>query len=435
MVGEPPPTREWTTRALAAFWLPLALSWMLMIIAQPITAIAISRLPEPEIHLAAYGVTFDLAFLLESPILMLLSVSVAITRDQASYRMLRQVTIWTSGVLTVLFFIVTFTPAYDPIVRGIVGVPEEVAASTRPALQLLLPWIGAIAWRRFHQGPIITSGLTRLVSYGTVIRLATLAIVLGAGLVWPVLPGATLGALALSASVVVESVVNTLWAMPIVRRLPAVTDGTLTIPGILRFSAPLAATDVMRTIVRPATVAGISRAALPQISLAAWPVAASLIMLIGSATMAIQEVTVAVIEDRASYLKVRRFVVAVGLVITLLAAIIVLTPLLDAYLAGVVRLPPVLQPSVASGMMLMIPLPFLMAVRNLFRGVLIRRRFTGPIQLAMVAYVAVLVAVLAAGVSGHWTGITVAAIATVAAQIAEAFVLYPFFRGASRELG
>jgi hypothetical protein len=426
--------RRWTTSALLAFWFPLALSWTMMIVAQPLASIAISRLPEAEVQLAAYGVTFDLAFLLESPIIMLLSVSVALTRDQASYRALRRVTLWISGIMTGMFIIVAFTPVYDPILRGVMGVPSDVAAQARPALQLLLPWVGAIAWRRFHQGPLIASGLTRLVSYGTFVRLATLSAVLVAGVIWPVLSGATLGSLAISAAVVVESAINTVWALPVIRRLPERTGDTLTMRGIVRFCAPLAATDIVRTIVRPAVTAGVSRALLPALSLAAWPVSASLISAIGAPLMAFQEVTVAVINDQDSYLRVRRFVVAAGLAITLLTLLIVLTPLIDAYLSRVVDLPGVLHSHVVRGLQIMLPLPLLMAVRNLFRGVLIRWRYTAPIQLAMAVSAAVLGAALVVGVRAGWTGITVAATATLAAQIAEVVVLYPFFNEAASAL-
>jgi hypothetical protein len=421
-------------RALTVFWLPLALSWMMMIVAQPLTAIAIGRLADPAIHLAAYGIAFDLAFLLESPIIMLLSVSVALTRDQASYRLLRRVTLWISGVMTGLFAVVAFTPAYGPLVRGLIGVPEEVAAQVRPALQLLLPWIGAIAWRRFHQGPLITAGLTRLVSYGTLIRLATLGAVLGAGVAWPALPGATLGGLALSASVVVEAAVNTHWARPVIRRLPSGGPTVLTIPDVLRFCAPLAATDIMRTVVRPAITAGVARAALPAVSLAAWPVAASLIMLISSATMAFQEVSVALIEDRGSFRQVRRFILTVGLLIMCSTVIIVMTPLIDAGLIGLVRLPDPLRPHVVQGLRIMVPLPMLLALRNLYRGVLIRSMSTTPIQCAMMVHVLVMIVMLAAGVRAGWTGIPVAATATLAAAVAEALVLYAFYRRAVQDL-
>ncbi|MDR7417441.1 MAG: hypothetical protein QN178_00865 [Armatimonadota bacterium] len=428
------PAERWTTGALVAFWLPLALSWMMMIVAQPIASIAISRLVDPEVHLAAYGVTFDLALLLESPIIMLLSASVALTRDQASYRLLRRLTLWIGGIMTGLYAVAAFTPAYGFIVRGLLGIPDAVAVQAQPALQLLLPWIVAIAWRRFHQGPLILRGDTRLISYGTVLRLLSLTAILAGGVAWPVLPGATLGALALTVSVIVESAVNTVWAMPVVRRLPRASGVSLTMPQIIRFCTPLAATDIIRSVVRPAVAAGISRAVLPQVSLAAWPVAASLISVISSGAMAFQEVTVAVIEDRLTYLRVRRFILGVGAVITLLAMAIVFTPLIRVYLAGVVRLPPTLLPHVVYGMQIMLPLPFLMALRNLFRGVLIQQRSTSPIQLAMIANAAVLVLTLVAGAAAGWTGITVATVATLAAQIAEVLVLFAYSRRAARRL-
>ncbi|MDR7511655.1 MAG: hypothetical protein QN147_06500 [Armatimonadota bacterium] len=424
----------WTTGALVAFWVPLALSWTMMIVAQPIAAIAISRLADPEVQLAAYGVTFDLAFLLESPIIMLLSVSVALTRDQASFRLLRRVTGWVAGVATAIFLVVAFTPAYDLVVRGAMGVPEAVAAEARPALRLLLPWIGAIAWRRFLQGPLISAGHTRVITLGTLIRLVVLAVVLGAGVAFPVLPGAMLGALALSVSVVAESIANTLWALPVVRRLPAATEASLSVGAVFRFCAPLMATDVMRTIVRPAVTAGVARAALAPVSLAAWPVAASLITLVSAPAMSFQEVTVAVIHGRDAYRRVRRFIAAVGLILITLTALATWSPLLRAYLVTVVDLPGALLDPVIAGMRIMLPLPLLMALRNLFRGVLIRRRFTVPIQLAMGANAVVLFGALAVGVRAQWTGIVVAGTASVAAQVAEVVVLYLFSRMAEREL-
>jgi hypothetical protein len=421
-----------TTPALIAFWLPLALSWTIMIVAAPITSIAISRLPDPEVHLAAYGVTFDIAFLLESPIIMLLSASVALTRDQASYRLLRAVTLWVGGAMTALYTIVVFTPAYDYLVRGLMGVPAAVAAQAQPASQFLLPWVGAIAWRRFHQGPLINNGLTRVVSYGTLVRLGTLATVLAIGIRWPILPGAALGGVALAASVVLESVVNTIWALPVVRRLPARGESLLTVPFVIRFCTPLLVTDVLRTLVRPALTSGVARALLPQISLAAWPVAGGLINLIGGVTMAFQEVTTAIIVDRTSYLNVRRFVMQVAAWITAFAVVVTNTPIIHAYLISVVHLPEALRPHVIHGMQISLLLPALYAIRNLYRGVLIWRRSTVPIQVAMFVSVIVMLLTVPIGLRLRWTGVTLAAVATLAGHAAEVVVLFAFSRSAVR---
>jgi hypothetical protein len=400
----------------------------MMNIAQPVTAIAISRLPDPEVQLAAYGVTFDMGFLLESPIVMLLSASVALTRDRATYMHLRRITLWLVAVMTALFAVVAFTPAYTLVVQRIIGVPAGVAEQGRPALGLLLPWVGAVAWRRLHQGPMIVAGLTRLMSVGTVIRLTTLCAVLALGVWRPFLPGAMLGALALSASVVVESLVNTVWALPLIRTLPERSKTPSTLPSILRFCAPLAATDVMRTLVRPAVTSGISRALLPVASLAAWPVASNLVQLMGGAVMAFQELVVAVIHNRASYLNVRRFVLTTGVVMTGVTALIALTPLLDMFLIAVVNLPEDLRPHVVVGTRLLIPMPMLFAARNLLRGVLIQQRSTSAVQFAMTAYVVVLIAGVVVASRATVTGVVLAAVASLAAQIAEVVLLYLFFQ-------
>ena len=55
----------------------------------PLMSAVVARLPDPTIHLAAYGgVVFPIALIIESPIIMLLSASTALSKDWASYRKL-----------------------------------------------------------------------------------------------------------------------------------------------------------------------------------------------------------------------------------------------------------------------------------------------------------------------------------------------------------
>ena len=84
-------------------------------------------------------------------------------------------------------------------------------------MQIMLLWSAAIGWRRFYQGVMVRQGRTRLVSYGTCIRLA---VVVGTALVLlhdARLPGVRLAAMALMAGVITESLVTTVLAWPIVR--------------------------------------------------------------------------------------------------------------------------------------------------------------------------------------------------------------------------
>jgi hypothetical protein len=404
---------------LLAVWLPLALSWAMMAVAQPVVAAGISRLPDAPVHLAAYGVTLDLAVLVESPIIMMFSASVALARDQNSHRLLRRFMLAFSGVLTAVFAVVTLSPLAEAVLVHIVGVPSEVAGHAARGLRWLLPWVPAIAWRRFHQGPLLAAGRPGLITFGTVGRLLALATVVAAGVRWPVLPGTVLGALALSVSVVVEAVLATWWARPVIRRLPPGDPRDLTLRGIWRFYLPLATTDLLRVISRPVTTAGIARAGAAEASLSAWPVAHGLVMLLCSGVMAFQEMVVALAGTDATERKVERFVGATGLVFSGVMAVMAFTPILGVYLAEVVRLPPDLRSLTAAGVRWLLPLPLLLAGRNLLRGILIHRRHTAWVQHAMTAYLVALAGALALGVWARTTGVILAAAATVVAQMVE----------------
>ncbi|MFW5826789.1 MAG: hypothetical protein ACOCU4_01785, partial [Alkalispirochaeta sp.] len=50
-----------TLKILFVFWLPLAVMWIIMGIEQPSLNAIIARLPDAEVHLAAFEVAFGLA--------------------------------------------------------------------------------------------------------------------------------------------------------------------------------------------------------------------------------------------------------------------------------------------------------------------------------------------------------------------------------------
>ena len=108
-------------------WWPLAASWVLMGLEMPLVSAAIARLPDARVSLAMLGgIVFPLALLIESPVIMLLSASTALARDRASLRFLNRVMLVLGGGFTALHALVAFTPLYDLIAGGLLGVPPEV---------------------------------------------------------------------------------------------------------------------------------------------------------------------------------------------------------------------------------------------------------------------------------------------------------------------
>ena len=77
-------------KLIAQTWLPLAASWLFMGLERPLVSAFMARLQEPEISLAAYAsAVFPLSLIIESPIIMLLAASTALSKDWAWYRFLR----------------------------------------------------------------------------------------------------------------------------------------------------------------------------------------------------------------------------------------------------------------------------------------------------------------------------------------------------------
>ena len=155
-------------RSIFQTWWPLATSWLLMSIELPLVSAVLARLAEPRISLAAYGgVVFPISLLIESPIIMLLAASTTLSRDWASYLLVRRFMVGAALALTAIHAAVAFTPLFDLVVGRWIGAPAEIQPAARIGLQIMTPWTASIAYRRFHHGVLIRFGHSRAVGSGT----------------------------------------------------------------------------------------------------------------------------------------------------------------------------------------------------------------------------------------------------------------------------
>ena len=168
-------TTERSQKSIFLFWLPLAAALIMMSVEGPFLAAVIARLADPRFNLAAHGVAFAFALLIESPIIMIMSASTALAEDRLSFKRLRNFIYALNGVVTAAQLLILVPPIFRFIMLDLVAIPEEVANLSYWALWILLPWPGAIGYRRFFQGILIRNGRTRLVAFGTAVRLTTMA--------------------------------------------------------------------------------------------------------------------------------------------------------------------------------------------------------------------------------------------------------------------
>lgn len=415
--------RPVTLSRLSRFWLPLEATWLMMAIEGPFLAAVIARLADPTVNLAAYGVAYAFAIIVEAPAIMLMSASTALVDARPGYVALRRFAIALNSGITLVMVALLATPAMGWILGDLMRLAPDVARLTERTLWVLLPWPAAIGYRRFYQGILIRAGLTRRVAWGTVARLAVT--VAGALLARAHgLPGAMVGAVALSSGVCVEAVASRLMAIGPVRRLrpesPAPLATDLSWRGLTAFYWPLALTSTISLAIHPLVTFFMSRATAPLESLAILPVLNALVFIFRTPALSYQETAIAMLgEGSQNKRPVLVFAGLLAAVSTVGLLLVAWTPAWRFWFVTVSGLEPGLAAFAVVPLRILGLMPALSALLNLQRALMVHSRRTGPVTTASAAEVAGLALVLVAGVLGLGAvGVVAAAVAFVVGRLA-----------------
>jgi progressive ankylosis protein len=412
-----------TQRAIFLFWLPLAATWVMMASEGPFLAAVIARLPDPTYNLAAHGVAFALAILIEAPVIMLMSAATSVVKDRVSFLKLRNFSRALCLGTTLVLLVVLIPSVYRTLIEGVMGVPDTVADLTYGALWFMIPWPSAIGYRRFLQGVLIRSGQTRLVAYGTVIRLVGMVAAALIGFYLLGIPGAWVGALALATGVTTEAVAARFMAASTVR---AILDGEwdtgpprdIRYAEIARFYYPLALTSLIGLTVQPLLTFFMGRSVAPVESLAVFPVVHSLSFFFRSMGLAFQDTAIALLGDRFEHFsELSRFAALLGTVTTIGLGLVAFTPLSDVYFMGISGLTPELAAFALPPTRIIVLLPALSVLLSLQRAILVESRRTEHITVASALEVATVAATFTLfGFGLDWVGATAAFAAFLAGR-------------------
>ncbi|MGI9625879.1 MAG: hypothetical protein ACR2QM_03515 [Longimicrobiales bacterium] len=385
----------------------------------PFLAATIARLPDPKLNLAAHGVAFAIAILIEAPVIMIMSASTALARDRDSYRRLRAFSYGLNLLATLLLLILLIPSVFDVLARGVLGLPPDVADITQGALWFFLPWPIAIGYRRFLHGVMIRSGKTRLVAAGTVLRLATTVIV--ALMLYSAfdIPGAWVGAGALSAGVCMEAIAARFMAADSVRRTLAIEGPAVGHPHHLDFSKiahfyyPLALTSLIGLTAHPMLTFFMGRGVAPLESLAVFPVVHALSFVFRALGLSYQEASIALIGDELEgYRPVARFAGYLALFSSIGIALFAFTPLFGFWFSTLSGLTAELVEYARIPAMLLVPLPALSVWLSVQRAVLVQGRRTKAITVATAIELAGIATIFGwVGWGLDWVGVSAAVLA------------------------
>lgn len=411
------------TRDVIRFWLPLSFTWLMMSAEGPILTSIVARMSDAMFNLAAYGVTLAIGMLIESPVINLLSTTVALAKDRASAEHLKTF-MWKVNILVTVGMLVVVIPwVFDLVAYSIIGLDHNVGWRVHLGLMCMILWPGAIGYRRYYQGLLIRHRQTRLVAYGTVVRLITMAGSAGILMLIDNVEGIVIGAASITSGVIWEALATRWMAKDVVRTIRSQPltecEPPPTTRQIMKFYVPLAMTSTVGFLVTPMVAFFMNRAPEALASLAVLPVVDSFVFFFRSFGFSYQEVGVAYLGmDKASYPALRKVGQYIVIATTLTLGLITVTPLLDLVYGGIYGLNAELVAFAQVPTMLLTVLPAIAVLYSLQRSVLIAAHRTLVVTVSTVLELLTIAVVMIIAVNvTTWTGAIAAAMAMSVGRI------------------
>ena len=419
-----------TYKKIFYFWLPLAATWIMMSVEGPFLAALIARSSEPTFNLAAYGVAYSLALIIEAPIIMIMSASIALVKNSQSFYKLRNYTYAANGLITLVMLIVITPPVFYFITEDLIGLPVEVSTLTHIATIILIPWPGAIGYRRFYQGILINNNLTRRVAYGTVIRLLSMSFCATVLYISDFVEGVVVGAASLSFAVIMEAVAVRFMVRTTVKKIKSDESSSgqiLTYKEINKFYYPLALTSFIGLGVQPLVTFFVGQSRMAIESLAVLPVVTSFVFVFRALGLSYQEVIIALIGERKEkFNPLLNFAIVLAVILVSVLALFAFTPLADFWFITVSGLSEPLAEFAHLPLMIMFFFPALTVLISVQRGVLVAAKNTKPITAGTVTEFVTIVILLLILISNmNLVGAVAAVIAIIAGRLAANMYLMP----------
>lgn len=423
-----------TYRKIFIFWLPLAATWMMMALEGPFVSAVIARLPNEINNLAAYGVALPLGWLIESPILMLLSASTTLVKDRNSFLKMQKFSFIMNAFVTAVILFICIPSVFDHFGQSIIGLSKEVSDLTHLALMMFIPWPALVGMRRFYQGVLIRGNETKKVAIGTVIRLTTMMLTGILLYQFSSLPGAAIGGAAHTVGAFFEFV--SIWwvARHTVNRLKETDTGqaseSLTYSHILRFYIPLAMTPFLSLSAPPVITFFLTDSRHSVESLAIMPVLISLNFIFNSLAISYVEAAIALTGDAyQNFRKTRNFAIGLALSTSGTMMLIAYTPLADVWFYNIVGLSPELVIFALPAIQIIFVTPALRCLNSYLTAMHLIARKTRPVTFSTaIELLSVFVLMFITTKYSLYAGVICAAITLSGSRLFSMLSLIPTYR-------
>jgi hypothetical protein len=203
----PPAAVPLTTRAMLDFYIPLSLTQVLMLVANPIGSAAMSRMPLALESLAAWPTAGAIRYITGGFGGAYNEVVVALVERERSYRQLRRFAVALGVCSTVILAVLTVPSISHAIFARLMDLADPLPTIIHRCTFVLLPMPAVSVLQSYFQGTLLHSRQTRSITESVAIFLTVASLALLGGVLW----GKTTGLYLSMTAFVVGEIIRTGW--------------------------------------------------------------------------------------------------------------------------------------------------------------------------------------------------------------------------------
>ncbi len=412
-------------KELFVFYLPLALTHIMMAGGTPIVNAGIARRPDPVSGLAAFAIAFAFSVFLNSLCFGLEPAAVKLIRGPQSRRRVTVFAVSLGLALSCIQLMVGITPLGHAVFVGFFGVDKPLAEMASQTLICFSPLPFLLSIRSIGRGLLTGVGKTSLVGWGTLLRLLAMIVVTLLGAWGLPVPGPILGALAFGMGILSESLFVWIGAKRHAHKLPGdeAVDVGASYRAITRFVSPILVSGLFAVSIGIVTNAVLTRTQDGEMAVSAFSVVRSVAWFLASIVLAFQQLVIA----RGNTLEERRhtahFAALLTVGLTVLLALVSFTSIGVWLMGDLIGLSGAALTAASAALCLTPLIPLTLSTRTYLRGAAIRDHRPGDVLGSSV------ICLLSAGLSGVLlkdvlaVGATVAVVMWIVANVSETMIL------------
>ncbi len=418
------------------FFVPMALTSILIIITHSLFNAGLARLPSPEVYISAFAVSKSLMHLIQSPVMMVRQTFTALVDDQKSYLKVRNFIIGLISLLVLLLTVIAYTDLARWIFKNLMGISGDVLEKSIIILRVLVIFPIGAALRNVMQGLSIKFNLTPLFPLATSVRIiyVTLIVVFIEQITLYISPGVIAGLMFFGA-ILIEGIVLFIgnhiqkgnFTKAIDKINTVITNNTnISTKFIFTFFWPLVTTSLIHTLAVPIVNTGLARTIRPELAISAYAVAWGLGLIILSPIFMFHQVPINFIDEtEKSKNQVKKFGIYLGIFVTVTFATIAFTDISYYILNNWIGTNEEISSLAVDVLKIMSLFPFIVVVREYYWGYFIKNHMTKHLSKGKVVHLITLsIMMLILTTLNHSNPAIIGVIGIGSSDLAETLYLY-----------